>query len=257
MLKLASWNVNGIRACANNGFFDWLKRANFDVVLLQEVRALEEQLPKEMVNLKRYEKVWFPATSKKGYSGVGILSKLPIEESLFGMETEEFDVEGRVLACVLKDVVVVSAYFPNSQDKGKRIDYKVGFCRAIHQYVNQLRKQYKRPVVLSGDYNIAHHEIDLARPDTNHGSPGFLPAEREWMDEFVDSGWVDTFRSLHPKAKERYSWWSARTRARERNVGWRIDYNCIHQDDMKFVKAADIKEDVMGSDHCPVSLTLV
>lgn len=257
MLKIASWNVNGIRACAKSGFVNWFKKARPDILALQEVRASEDQIPEELHQVKGYSSEWFPAISKKGYSGVALLSRKPFKKVLRGLGEEAFDNEGRVITGILDDLVVVSAYFPNSQDKGKRIDYKIAYCQAIHKFVDRLRIEEKKPVILTGDFNIAHQEVDLARPNDNHHSPGFLPREREWMDEFIASGWVDSFRKLHPKATDRYSWWSARTRARDRNIGWRIDYHCLHSDVLKFLKSADIKDDVMGSDHCPVTLTLV
>jgi exodeoxyribonuclease-3 len=255
MIRLASWNVNGIRACFKNGFLDWFKKESFDFVALQEVRAEKEQIPQEVLNASGFNSSWFAATSKKGYSGVGILTKLPIEKTFYGMDHSIFDVEGRTIAVVTKPLILVSSYFPNSQDKGRRIEYKIDYCKRLHKWVNQLREDYKRPLVLSGDYNIAHEEIDLARPDDNHESAGFLPQERTWMDSFLKSGWVDSFRYLHPKS-QRYSWWSARTRARERNIGWRIDYNCLIEKDRSLIAGADIQENVLGSDHCPVTLDL-
>jgi exodeoxyribonuclease III len=253
-MKIAAWNVNGIRSCAQKGFTDWLSSGRWDAVLLQEVRAEASQIPKEIQDLSGYYKVWNPASSKKGYSGTGILTRQEPLKVVAGMGYDEFDVEGRVLSVELSNLWLVSAYFPNSQDKGKRIDYKLGFCNAMQEWLAKLRKS-KKTVVLAGDFNIAHEEIDLARPDDNHESPGFLPAERRWMNQFVQEGWVDTFRQMHPKTV-RYSWWSARTRARERNIGWRIDYHTVHKSDWDRVKAADIETEVLGSDHCPVTLTL-
>jgi exodeoxyribonuclease-3 len=186
---------------------------------------------------------------------VGIVSLDPAEEILTGIGDAEFDVEGRTITMVTSKVILISAYFPNSQDKGKRVDYKIRFCKKIHKWAQELRTKYKRPLILCGDYNIAHEEIDLARPDSNHETAGFLPQEREWMGEFLDSGWVDSFRSLHPN-EQRYSWWSARMKARERNVGWRIDYHCLPKEDASLILEADIQDQVMGSDHCPVTLKL-
>ncbi len=254
MTRIASWNVNGIRACAKNGFVDWLKSEDFDAILLQEVRAEEDQIPIEIRELEGYHKAWHSATAKKGYSGVAILSKeAPIKIHL-GMGAPEFDAEGRVISAEFEELILVSAYFPNSQDKGRRIDYKLAFCEQIIKWLNKLRKTGK-VVVLAGDLNIAHEEIDLARPESNHGSPGFLPEERKWMSKFLDKGWVDTFRSLYPE-EEVYSWWSARTRARDRNIGWRIDYHLIHEDDIDVLEDAGIQTQVLGSDHCPVTLDL-
>lgn len=246
--------MNGLRACHKNGFLNWFNEAGFDIVALQEVRASEDQIPKDVIDLGGYSKAWF-AAQKKGYSGVGIISKENPVSVRVGMGIDEFDHEGRVLTAEFKKLMVVSAYFPNSQDAGARIAYKVRFCQAIHKYVDQLRSEGK-PVVLSGDYNIAHQPIDLARPDDNEATAGYLPQEREWMGQFLNAGWVDTFRAMHPDAKDRYSWWSMRTRARERNIGWRIDYNTVSAKDIKRIRAADILDQVKGSDHCPVTLEL-
>lgn len=254
MTRIASWNVNGIRACAKKGFKNWMDSEAFDAILLQEVRAEIDQIPKEIREDSSYFQEYFPATSRKGYSGVAIFSKEEPLQVLRGMESEEFDVEGRVISVELSELWLVSAYFPNSQDKGKRVDYKLSFCRRMQEWLEGLRESGK-PVILAGDYNIAHEEIDLARPDSNHDSPGFLPQEREWMTEFVSSGWVDTFRTLYPE-EVAYSWWSARTRARDRNIGWRIDYHSIHEEDFDLVMDAGIQTEVLGSDHCPVTLQL-
>ena len=253
-MRVASWNVNGIRSCCQKGLVDWIENEKFSAIMLQEVRAESSQIPDEIQDLGSYYQYWNPASSKKGYSGTGILTQEEAIQAVNGMSTPEFDIEGRVLSVELSKLWLVSAYFPNSQDAGRRIDYKIAFCKAMQKWLKKLRATGK-PVVLGGDFNIAHEEIDLARPNDNHDSPGFLPREREWMSEFVMSGWVDTFRYKYPDKVE-YSWWSARTRARERNVGWRIDYNTIHKDDLHLVKDASIQTQVMGSDHCPVVLDL-
>jgi exodeoxyribonuclease-3 len=252
MPRFASWNVNGIRACHKNGFMPWINSFDADVIGLQEVRAMPDQIPDELACLEGYYKAWFPA-EEKGYSGVGILSRVPPKSVVIGMDRKEFDVEGRVLTAEFKGVYFVSVYFPNSQDAGARIDYKVRFCQAIHEWVNSLHKKGKS-VILTGDFNIAHQEIDLARPKENEGTAGFLPQEREWMTHFLNSGWTDSFRYLHPDARDAYSWWSMRMRARERNVGWRIDYHAVPSADRDRIKGAAIHADVKGSDHCPVSL---
>ncbi|MEO5667474.1 MAG: exodeoxyribonuclease III [Bdellovibrionota bacterium] len=253
-MRIAAWNVNGIRSCCQKGLADWMQRENFEAILLQEVRADSHQIPDEIQDLGQYYQYWNAATSKKGYSGTGILTHEEALQSIAGIGVEEFDIEGRVLSVELSKLWLVSAYFPNSQDGGKRIDYKIAFCKAMQKWLNKLRDTGK-PVVLAGDFNIAHEDIDLARPNDNHDSPGFLPAERKWMTAFIDSGWTDTYRALHPDKVE-YSWWSARTRARERNVGWRIDYHTVHKDDLYLVTGASIQTDVMGSDHCPVVVEL-
>jgi exodeoxyribonuclease-3 len=254
IIKIATWNVNGIRACVKNGFVDWLIKCNPDVVLLQEVRADESQIPAEVVKLTSYHQSWFAATSRKGYSGTGVLSKVPVLSTKQGLGIPEIDAEGRVLTCEMQDFFVVSAYFPNSQDAGKRIQFKIAFCSALEKYISALRMQGK-PVVLGGDFNIAHRPMDLARPAENEGTAGYLPEERAWMEHFVHAGWVDSFRAKHPDLIK-YSWWSARTGARARNVGWRIDYNVVHESDRDRIAAADIEDQVLGSDHCPVILEL-
>ena len=251
-MKIASWNLNGIRSCAKSGLIPWLEKRTNDIILLQEVRADLGQIPKEVVELSDYHKFWFPAQSKKGYSGVGILSKDNPLRLMQGIGRKEFDVEGRVLAAEFKDCIAVSAYFPNSQDGGKRLEYKIAFCEALHKWLSALRKQGKL-VILGGDFNIAPFPIDLARPNENEKSPGYLPEERAWMKSFLDGGWIDSFRYLNPEAIK-YSWWSARTRARERNVGWRIDFHALHEQDKERIASADIENDVLGSDHCPVNL---
>lgn len=253
-LKLASWNVNGIRACVKNGFIDWMQKTKPTAVALQESRALLEQLPKELSDLGNYHQEWFPA-EKKGYSGTAILSLEKPKRVIKGIGLQEFDGEGRALTAEFDKYFLCSAYFPNSREGGARIAYKVEFCKAIHRFAGDIMKKHKKPVVIAGDYNIAHYPIDLARPDDNENSPGFLPEEREWMTEFIETGWVDSFRNLHPK-KVQYSWWSARTRARDRNIGWRIDYHCLHSSYKTHLKDAWIEDETLGSDHCPVWIEL-
>jgi exodeoxyribonuclease-3 len=252
-MRFASWNVNGIRACSKNGLAAWFKQQDFDIVGLQEVRALPEQIPEDVQSLPHY-KYWC-AAQKKGYSGVGILSRTPALKMSSGLGVEEFDVEGRVITGEWKDCFFLSVYFPNSQEGGARLAYKLRFCEALAEFAERLRKSGKA-VIVSGDYNIAHEEIDLARPDDNHESAGFLPKEREWMGQFLNAGWVDTFRHLYPDATEKYTWWSARMRARERNVGWRIDYLCVDDDHKEQIQSAGMQMSVLGSDHCPAILEL-
>jgi len=251
-MKVASWNVNGIRACAKNGFMDWLTSKPVDILCLQEVRAELDQIPSEVVNNGIYVHQAWNAAERKGYSGTGILSSVAPDKIITGLERPEFDCEGRVLTAIFAGVSVVTAYFPNSQSAGGRLDYKVRFCRRMHQYVNQLERDYRQPVILNGDFNIAHREVDLARPKDNEETAGYLPRERAWMDEFTESGWIDSFRKLHPNAVDEYSWWSARQNARPRNIGWRIDYHAVSPTGESMIKGAGIWQNVMGSDHCPV-----
>ena len=255
-MLILSWNVNGIRAVEKRGFTTWLRSESPDILCIQETKARPEQLSEELRNPagkngKPYYSYWASA-KKAGYSGVAIYSKKEPEE-VKPLGIADFDDEGRVLQAFYKDFVVISAYFPNSQDGGKRLPYKLAFCDAILQYCKKLVKQ-KKHFVLCGDYNIAHTPIDLARPKENEGSAGYLPEERAWMDTFTKAGFVDTFRYFHPGEKEHYSWWSYRMNARERNVGWRIDYHCVDPAFLPLVKRSIIRPDVRGSDHCPVEL---
>lgn len=258
MLRIASWNVNGIRSAHGKGLLDWIASESPDVLCLQETKAHPEQLPKELLEPADKEgrayHVFWASAKRRGYSGVALLSRAePDSVSFLGVP--EFDDEGRALVASFGDLTIVSAYFPNSQEAGARLDYKLRFCRAIREYCDRVVSN-KGHIVVSGDYNIAHTPIDLARPRENEGNPGYLPEERAWMDEFTSSGYVDTFRTLHPGLKDQYSWWSYRGRARENNVGWRIDYHCIDPGLRPRVAAASILAGVTGSDHCPIILEL-
>jgi exodeoxyribonuclease-3 len=256
MTRFVSWNVNGIRACTRHGFVRSILSLKADVIGLQEVRASREQILEEVLQLEEYPHQYYFGAEKKGYSGVSIFSKEMPEDVIEGLGVKEFDVEGRVISARFKNLFYISAYFPNSQDKGKRIQYKLDFCQAMEEWASSLEKKFPlHSIVLAGDFNIAHEEIDLARPDDNHQSAGFLPQEREWMSSFLNKSWVDSFRALHPKAVK-YSWWSARTRARERNIGWRIDYHALKNLKKHSLYKAEIHDDILGSDHCPVSLVL-
>jgi len=246
--------VNGLRACVKNGFRDWLHRQQHDVLLLQEVRADLAQIPAEVLAEPRYYKFWNPSRAKKGYSGVALFCKQPPLRVTMGLGIEEFDAEGRVITGEFPHYIVVGAYFPNSQDGGRRVEYKVRFCLAMQEWVAKLRKSGK-PVLLGGDYNIAPQPIDLAHPRENEGSPGYLPEERAWMARFLADGWVDSFRHLSPDTVK-YSWWSMRGGARARDVGWRIDHFTIHKQDRHRLHAADCLNEVAGSDHCPVTVAV-
>jgi exodeoxyribonuclease-3 len=255
LVRIATWNVNGIRACTKAGLAAWMREQDADVYLLQEVRAEPAQVPEEVTSLGNYHQQWFPAAVKKGYSGVAVLSKEAPKKVMAGFGYEEFDGEGRVLTAEFDRYVVVSAYFPNSQDGGRRLDYKLRYCDAMAAHLAKLKRQGK-PVILGGDYNIAPYPIDLARPKENEKNPGYLPEERAWMDQFLTSGWTDTWRQLHPE-EVKYSWWSARLGARARNVGWRIDFHVVQAGERDRLRGAEMLNDVMGSDHCPVTVGLV
>jgi exodeoxyribonuclease III len=258
MTSLFSWNVNGIRACAGKGLFEWLAAESPDVLCLQETKADPDQLPPEFIEPAdgrggAYKSYWSSAR-KRGYSGVAMYCKRePRAISYLG--AREYDDEGRALVADFGEYVLVSAYFPNSQDGGARLGYKLGFCAEILELCGKAVAS-GRHVVVAGDYNIAHEPIDLANPKANEGNPGYLPEERSWMDKYLAAGYADPFRRLHPEPGQ-YTWWTYRVPgARERNVGWRLDYHCVDEALMPAVAAANIHPEVLGSDHCPVSIDL-
>jgi len=256
--RLVSWNVNGIRACAAKGFFSWLASASPDIVSLQETKAHPDQLAPDFLSPEdgrggRYKAYWASA-KRRGYSGVAILSKRE-PRSISFLGADEFDEEGRTLVADFGEFTLISAYFPNSQDGGNRLGYKLRFCDAILSLCDRLVAAGRR-VVVAGDYNIAHEPIDLANPKANEGNPGYLPEERAWMGKYLGSGYADAFRRLDP-SPGRYTWWTYRVpAARERNVGWRLDYHCVDEALFPAVKGAGIESSVLGSDHCPVTLDL-
>lgn len=252
-MLLLSWNVNGLRAAYQKGFGDWLQRSSATMVCLQEIKARPDQLSKEQANPPGYQAFWFPA-ERPGYSGVASFSTLQPLQVHYGLGLPAFDGEGRVLSLEFADFLLVNAYFPNSQDQGQRLSYKLEFCQALHTWMQEWLARGKE-IVLCGDFNIAHQPIDLARPKENEKSAGYLPEERAWMSHFLASGFHDIFREQHGEAG-RYTWWSHRMRARERNIGWRLDYHCVSAKLRTRCKEADHHPQVLGSDHCPVSLTL-
>jgi exodeoxyribonuclease III len=257
-MKIVSWNVNGIRACAQKGLFDFVKAASPDVLCLQETKARPEQLGKEFFALRDASgrPYWssFMSAARPGYSGTAIYA-LREPDSVRALGEAEFDAEGRATIASFGDLDVVSAYFPNSQDAGARLDYKLRYCAAILELCRSARGS-GRHILLSGDYNIAHKPIDLANPAANEGNPGYLPQERAWMDEFTQAGFVDTFRAFCPDPGQ-YTWWTYRVKgARERNVGWRLDYHCVDPELMPRVKSSTIMPSVTGSDHCPVAIEI-
>jgi exodeoxyribonuclease-3 len=253
-MKILTWNVNGIRAVVKKGFLDWLKASKADVVCLQEIKATPAQVPVELKELQGWKGHYFPA-KKPGYSGTALLYRQAPDEIWTGLGEGRFDDEGRVLGGRWGELQVVSAYFPNSQEAGKRLDYKVDFCKKITSRLKALEKKGSQ-VVLCGDYNIAHQPIDLARPEDNEESPGYFPQERAAMTEFLAAGFTDAFREQHPGEEGLYTWWSYRAAARERNVGWRIDYACTSPGLRSRTKKTWIESKVLGSDHCPVGIEL-
>jgi exodeoxyribonuclease-3 len=252
-VKLLSWNVNGIRAAERGGFLNWFADEGADVVCIQETKAQPTQLAPELLNPLGYHGIWHSA-QKKGYSGVATFSKREPVAVQVGLGRKDFDAEGRVLITEFPEVVVVNAYFPNSQRDHARLPDKLRFCRSILRKLNRLRRAGK-DVLLCGDYNIAHREIDLANPKGNLRNAGFLPEERAWMDRFLRHGWIDTFRAFCDEPGH-YTWWSYRPTIRERNIGWRIDYWCCNPELRGRLKRSYHQPQVHGSDHCPIGIEL-
>jgi len=256
-MKIVTWNVNGIRAAAGKGLLNWIAKGKYDVICLQEIKATEDVIPPEVRAIKGYHSFFFPA-EKPGYSGTAIYSRIEPDEVWMGLDDKlspEARKEGRTIAARFGDLHVLSCYFPNSQDGGKRQAQKLAYFDAIIKKGKALVKKGEH-LVVTGDYNVAHEEIDLARPDDNHESPGFFPWEREAMGKFLQAGFCDNFREANPKLKEAYTWWSFRTNARARNVGWRIDYCCTDKALKSRVKKTWHEPSVYGSDHCPVGIEL-
>ena len=253
MIKIISWNINGIRAVHKKGFLDWLSRESPDIVCLQEIKAQEIQVPAEIISLPGSSSCWNSA-DRPGYSGVATLSRKKPLVVKRGIGVGVFDCEGRVLETEFEDFTLLNIYFPNGGRGPERLQFKLDFYDQALKYFLALRKKGKK-LVISGDYNTAHQAIDLKNPKENENTSGFMPVERAWLDRLIAAGFVDTFREFN-QAAEQYSWWDMRTRARERNAGWRIDYHFISEDLRTRLADAFITPDVMGSDHCPVGILL-
>lgn len=253
-IKLVSWNVNGIRAVAKKGFLDWMSAINSDIVCLQETKAAPEQLAESLTNIDGYHSHFSSSIVKKGYSGVVTYSRVAPIATAQGMGQAVFDNEGRIIVTEFADFTLFNVYFPNGKASKERLQYKMDFYEAFQDHVTGLLGEGKG-VVICGDVNTAHQEIDLARPKENIKVSGFLPEERAWMDRFFAAGFVDTFRMFNQEPGQ-YTWWDMLTRARDRNVGWRIDYFFVSRNIADRVKGAAIHPDIMGSDHCPVSLEI-
>jgi len=248
--KFLSWNVNGLRALEKKGFVDIVHELDGDVICLQEIKAMPEQLPKSLTHIEGYKAYWCPA-KRKGYAGVSTYTKIEPLNVIYGMDIAEHDGEGRVLTLEYGDYFLVNAYFPNAQPGLARLDYKLAFNRDIHNFVDRLAE--KKSVVICGDFNVAHKPIDLANPKQNEKNPGYSLPERQWMDAFIGAGYIDTFRKYN-QDPEHYTWWSYRFNARAKNIGWRIDYFCVDPASESRIKDAAILDNILGSDHCPVSL---
>ncbi|MEW6526425.1 MAG: exodeoxyribonuclease III [Spirochaetota bacterium] len=252
-LKLISWNVNGIRAVYKKGFSQWFVSEKPDILCLQETKASADQFPEELKNIDGYH-LFTVEAQKKGYSGVALYSTLKPEKIETGFGIERFDTEGRILIAHYDTFVLYNIYFPNGKASKERLHYKMDFYDAFLDHAESVRKKGKS-IVMCGDVNTAHKEIDLARPKENENVSGFLPEERAWIDTFIAKGYTDTFR-LFIKEGGHYSWWDYKTKARERNIGWRIDYFFVSNDLVPKVKDAFILDTVEGSDHCPVGIIL-
>jgi len=253
-VKLISWNVNGIRAAVRKGFNDWLAETQPDILGIQETKGFYEQVEKDLVLPDGYQFIW-NAAERKGYSGVATFYKPEPLNVSKGFGIDRFDTEGRVSMLEYPEFTVLNIYFPNGQRDQQRLDYKMDFYDATLEFCENLRTQGKKLIVF-GDYNTAHTEIDLRNPKANEQNSGFLPIERAWLDKWISHGYVDVFRRQHPNEPDHYTWWTYRMNARARNIGWRIDYFFVTKDLLDHVSNAYILPDVMGSDHCPLGLDL-
>ncbi len=249
-MKYISWNVNGIRAALDKGFMDFFRSHEFDILALQETKC---QVGQVEIDTPGYHQYW-NAAEKKGYSGTAVFTKTEPISVAYGIGSPEHDNEGRVITLEFASHYFITCYTPNSQRELARLSYRLEWEKAFLEYINALNA--KKPLVLCGDLNVAHKEIDLKNPSTNRKNAGFTDEERDRMSILLGEGYIDTFRHLYPDEAERYSWWSYMSMARERNIGWRIDYFIVSEKLKSAIKEAEILEDIMGSDHCPVSLEL-
>jgi exodeoxyribonuclease-3 len=249
-MKLISWNVNGIRACIQKGFLDYFNKIDADIFCIQESKVQEGQVKLE---LEGYYQYWNYA-EKKGYSGTAIFTRVKPIAASYGIGIEEHDKEGRVITLEFDDFYIVTVYTPNSQDQLARLDYRMNWENDFRSYLKTLDE--KKPVIVCGDLNVAHKEIDLKNPSSNRKNAGFTDEERNKFSEFLEKGFIDTYRFFNPDKEGAYSWWSYRFNARANNTGWRIDYFCVSERMKDRLVSADIHADVFGSDHCPVELAL-
>ncbi len=253
-MRLISWNVNGLRAAITKGFGDFFNEINADIFCIQETKMQEEQIDDNMKELfKEYNSYWNSA-EKKGYSGTAIFSKRKPINVTYGIGIEEHDKEGRVITLEFENFFMVDCYTPNAKRGLERLDYRVIWEDEFRKYLLKLNET--KPVILCGDLNVAHEEIDLKNPKTNRGNAGFTDEEREKMTELLNAGFTDTFRYLYPDKEDAYSWWSYMFKAREKNVGWRIDYFIVSKTIEDKIKEASIYSEILGSDHCPVGLEI-
>jgi exodeoxyribonuclease-3 len=253
-IKILSWNVNGIRAVHKKEALDWFLDEKPDVLCLQETKASQDQIPSPFDTPEGYHS-FFSSAERKGYSGVATYTRIKPQRVTSGFDIPHFDNEGRILIAEYETFTLFNIYFPNGKSSAERLAYKMEFYDAFLDFVDRLKNE-GRNIVVCGDVNTAHKEIDLARPKENSKISGFLPEERAWIDKLLEHGYVDTFRMFNQEP-DQYTWWNLRSRARERNVGWRIDYFFVNEEFKENVTAAYIMPDIMGSDHCPIGIDLV
>lgn len=252
-MNIYSWNVNGLRAIMKKNFLDFINEYNPDILCIQETKLQEKDLNDNLKNIEGYSS-YFSFAEKKGYSGVATYTKYKPISIKHGIGIEEFDSEGRILITEFKEFTLLNIYFPNGQKDDNRLDYKMRFYDAILNYCNEEIKNGKK-LIICGDYNTAHTPMDIKNAKANEKTSGFLPMERAWIDKFISNGYIDTFRHFNPE-EIKYSWWSYRFKARERNTGWRIDYHFVSNNLLNNVKSVGILNEVMGSDHCPISIEI-
>jgi exodeoxyribonuclease-3 len=251
--KILSWNVNGIRAAQKHGLLEWLYEESPDILCVQETKAQPEQLSKDLLEPQKYFTYWnYP--ERKGYSGVATFTKNKPVSVDYDFSTLQSDQEGRTVITEYEEFTLMNIYFPNGKKDQERLNYKMEFYESFLEYVKPLIEN-GRKIIVCGDVNTAHKEIDLAHPKANEKVSGFLPIEREWIDRFVENGFIDTFRHFNNEP-EQYTWWDVKSRARERNIGWRIDYFFISENLLPYLSKAFIMPDVTGSDHCPIGIVL-
>lgn len=254
-MKLACWNVNGIRACIDKGFMNWLEKQALDVICLQEMKAQFDQLPEIFKDHPKYD-LTVSLGERKGYSGVATLIKKDLpHKNIPQIGIEKFDHEGRCIITEFENFVLFNGYHPNGQRDHGRVDFKLEYSQAVLDKALEYRAKGK-PAILCGDFNTAHQEMDLANPKSNKKTTGFLPIEREWIDKLIAEGFIDSYRSLYPEKTGAYTWWTYRSQCREKNIGWRIDYFFLDSQLKQNLKKAAIQADILGSDHCPITIEL-
>ncbi len=252
-MKITTWNINGIRAATGKNFLEWVKANQAEVVCLQEIKAKEDQIDIEAIKSIGYECVCNPA-QRPGYSGTAILYRNTSPQFINGMGNDLFDIEGRVIRCVYPDFELFNIYFPNGGEENARVPYKLDFYAYLLDLCDRMQKAGKQ-IIITGDFNTAHKEIDLKNPKANEKNTGFLPEERAWIDRYLEHGFIDAYRALYPDTVK-YTWWTYRFSARAKDIGWRLDYYMVTKGIMDRTRDVVIHSEVMGSDHCPVSLIL-